>query len=309
MATSSNEADILLGLSNNLADAVESAGASVVSVHARRRSAASGVVWKPGVVVTADHVIQHEESITVSLAGGRTIPATLAGRDASTDLAVLRIEAGDLPVAQVGGAPVRVGQIVLAVARPSDNGLGASWGAVSAVGGPWRTGAGGKVDSLIRPDLTMYPGFSGGPLVDAGGKIAGINTSGLSRDMVLAIPASTVERVVSQLFERGHISRGYLGIAMQGVSLPDNLVDSLHLSSKRGLILVSIESGGPADRAGLLVGDILLELGGKSVEDGAAVQSSLDPEHVGQPLTIRILRAGESTERTLTVGERPRKGE
>lgn len=311
MVTSSDETvGALLGLSNDLAGAVETAGKSIVAVHARRHVAASGVVWRPGVVVTADHTIEREEGIKLTLPDGSTTGATLAARDPGTDLAVLKVEAGNLAPAAIGDAgELRVGHIVLAVARPGDHGLSASWGAVSALGGAWRTWSGGQIDRLIRPDLTLYPGFSGGPLVDARGRVAGINTSGLSRNLTLTIPASTVNRVVEQLLTRGRISRGYLGIAMQPVKLPESVVGSQGLSSNRGLIVVSVESGGPAEAAGILVGDVLLAVEGQAVTDTDSVQRMLDPDQIGKSITARVLRGGVPTDVVLTVGERPWKGE
>jgi S1-C subfamily serine protease len=310
VASSDETVGALLGLSNNLADAVESAGKSIVAIHARRHSPSSGVHWKPGVIVTADHTIEREEGITVTLPDGRTLPASVAGRDPGTDIAVLKVEGANLPVADIGDATsLRVGHIVLAVARPGEIGLSASWGAISAIGGSWRTWAGGQIDQLVRPDLTLYPGFSGGPLIDAQGRVTGINTSGLSRSMALTIPAATISRVAEQLVTRGRIARGYLGVAMQSVKLPDNLVSSLSLPRNTGLIVVSVENGGPAEKAGMLVGDILVALEGQPVSNTDDIQALLDPERIGKPLSVRLVRGGSSTELSLTVGERPRKGE
>lgn len=311
MVTSSTETTgALLGLSNNLADAVENAGKSIVAIHARRHSPSSGVYWRDGLIVTADHTLERDENITVTLPDGRSLPAAVAGRDAGTDIAILKVEGTSLPAAQVeDSASLKVGHIVIAVARPGEHGLSASWGAVSAVGGPWRTWAGGQVDRLIRPDLTMYPGFSGGPLVNAAGNVAGINTSGLSRNMTLTIPTSTVNRVVDALLSGGRIARGYLGIAMQPVQLPESLTGPANLSSNRGLIVVSVEPGGPAEKGGVIVGDVLVALNGTPVSDTQAVQSLLDPDQVGKAITARIIRGGAPTELSLTVGERPQKGE
>ncbi|MGH2443906.1 MAG: S1C family serine protease [Chloroflexota bacterium] len=311
MATSSVETgSALLDLSNSLAGAVENAGKSLVAVHARRHTPSTGIYWQAGVIVTADHTIEREENITVTLPNGSSIPAQLAGRDASTDLAVLKIDGGGPAEAQTGDTgDLKVGHIVLAVARPGEHGLSASWGTVSAIGGSWRTWGGGQIDQLVRPDLILYPGFSGGALVDASGKVVGVNTSGLSRNMTLTIPANTVRRVVEQLLTRGRISRGYLGVAMQGVQLPESLTSTLGLPSSKGLIVVSVEDGGPAEKAGMLVGDVLLALNETPVTDTEAVQSVLGAEQIGKPVQARILRAGQPTELTLTVGERPWKGD
>jgi S1-C subfamily serine protease len=172
------------------------------------------------VIVTANHTVKRDEEISIGLPDGRTIPALLAGRDASTDLAALKLPEGECPTVERGDAgSQRVGHVVLAVARPGERSLSASWGVISALGGPWRTWYGGQVDQFIRVDLTLYAGFSGGPLVDAHGRVMGINTSG-PRGLVLTIPSSTVDRVVGQLLEKGRIMHGYLGVGMQPVRLP-----------------------------------------------------------------------------------------
>jgi S1-C subfamily serine protease len=261
------------------------------------------------VIVTADHTLERDEGITVTLPDGRRLAASVTGRDPGTDLAVLRVEGMDLPPAEIAdSAELKVGHIVLAVARPGDHGLSASWGAVSAISGSWRTWTGGQIDQLVRIDLTLYPGFSGGPLVDAQGRVAGITTSGLSRSTSLAIPTSTVNRVTEQLVSKGRIARGYLGLGLQAVRLPDSLKGSLGLTSDGGLIVVSVEQGGPGESAGILVGDILVALEGTSVSDSDAVQGVLGPESVGKTVRLLLVRGGQRAEIPVTVGERPQRG-
>lgn len=307
-ATAQELTGTLLGLSNDLAGAVEKAGRSVVAVNARHRVPSSGVHWRQGVVVTSDHTVERDEEITVTLPDGRSVPATLAGRDPGTDIAVLKLQGVEMPVAEIGDdASLKVGHFVLAVGRPGDSGLSASSGVISAIGGAWRTWRGGQIDRMVRLDLTLYPGFSGGPLVDAQGRVAGISTSGLSRGMGLAIPASTVNRVTDQLLTKGRIARGYLGVGMQPVTIPDTLKSKLSLSGNGGLVVVSTESNGPAEQAGVLIGDILIAFDGKPVSDTDDVQALLDPERVGKPLSARVIRGGEPADLTITVGERPRK--
>ncbi len=311
MTTSSAEiTSALLGLSNDLASAVENGGRAVVAVNARQRMASSGVLWSSGVVVTAEHTIERDEEITITLPGGETRPATLAGRDPSTDLAVLRVDGAQLPVADLGdAASLKVGHVVLAIGRPADGELGASWGVISALSGAWRTWRGGNIDRFIRPDLTLYPGFSGGPLVDAQGRVVGINTSGIARGLGLAIPASTVTEVTRQLLATGRIARGYLGVGMQPVRLPDDLKNKLSLADSNGLIIVSVENNGPAEKGGILIGDVLVALDGATVADTDDVQGLLGPERVGKAITARVVRGGVATELTITVGERPQREE
>jgi S1-C subfamily serine protease len=303
------QAGALLGLSNDLANAVETAGVAIVTVHGRNRAPSSGVHWTSGVIVTADHTLERDDGITVGLPDGRTVQATVAGRDPSTDLAVLNVDVGDLPAASIGNSKdLKVGHMVLAIGRPGEHGLAASWGAISALGSAWRTWAGGSVDQLIRPDVTLYPGFSGGPLVDARGQVVGINTSGLSRSLTLALPTSTVQRVVDALLNDGHIARGYLGVAMQPVQLPASLREPLGLSKETGLIVVHVEPDGPAEAAGAFVGDILVAIEGAPIADTDDVQRHLDPETIGKSIAVQVVRGGALATLSVTVGSRPQRG-
>jgi S1-C subfamily serine protease len=309
MASLSSETQsVLLSLSNNLADAVERAGQSTVAVHARQRQPASGIHWRSGVIVATDHTIERDDDITITLADGKSVPATLAGRDPSTDLAILKVDGASLPVAALGdAAALRVGHMALAVGRFGEGGLGTSLGVVSALSGAWNTWRGGQVDQFIRADVTLYPGFSGGPLVNAAGEIVGINTSGLSRNMGLTIPAATVNRVVDQLLSTGRIARGYLGLGLQPVRLPDTLKQAVGTTSDTGVIIISIEGGGPAEQAGLFIGDILVTLDGTPVTDTDAVQGLLGPERIGSALQAKVARGGQPVDVTITVGERPQR--
>lgn len=296
---------VLAGLSHDLASTVELVGRSVVAIHARRRIPSSGVVWRPGVVVAASHTIARDEDIGVTLASGRTAAATLAGRDQATDLAVLRLEEAAVPPVERGEEQeLQVGRLVLALGRPGPQ-LTASLGIVSAVGGEWRTWQGGRVERFVRLDLAIYDGFSGGPLVEAGGRVLGLNTSGLSRAMALALPAVTVDRVADQLLASGRVSRGYLGLAAQPVQLPDALRQKLGTSGRVGLVVVNLEAGGPAEQSGLLLGDILIALDGHEVGDPADLMAALGGERVGRPVELRLLRGGEPRTVAVTVGERP----
>lgn len=295
----------LAELSQELAAAVAQAGQTVVAVNGRRRMTSSGVLWRPGLVVTAEHSLKRDDEITVTLADDRTVTATLVGRDASTDLAVLRLGEENLPVAeQADPTALHIGHLVLAIARDDESGVNASLGILSAISGPWRSWQGGQIDQLIRPDLTLYPGFSGGALINIQAQVIGINTAG-PRHMALTIPAATVDRVVDQLLQRGHMTRGYLGVGLQPVQLPDSLKTSLNLSQTEAVIVVSLDPDSPADRAGVLIGDVLIALGDHSTEDVRDVHAALDPNRVGQPLTAQLIRAGAIVELTIDIGERP----
>lgn len=295
----------LIELSNGLADAVERAGRCVVAVNEGGQSGVSGTLWRDDVVVTSEHTIRSEEKVTLVLPSGENASATVAGRDASTDLAVLRLQRAGAGTAAELADPgqVRVGQIVLAVGRRGRNGLSASYGVVSARGGAWRTWAGGRIDHSLRLDLTPYPGFSGGPLVDVHGRVLGINTSGPRRS-VLTIPVPTVNRVVDQLLAKGRIARGYIGAGLQPVQVPEALRKRLSLERDRGLLVIMLAPGGPAEKAGIVIGDIVVAVEGQTINDLADLQAALDPEQVGKSLSVRILRGGALTEGKITVGER-----
>jgi len=298
--------EALLSLSNELAGAVERIAPSIVAVNARRRLPSTGIHWRPGIVVTAEHTVRAEDGLTVETPDGRSHPATLVGRDPGTDLAVLKITTDlDGPPAPRGDdGALRVGHMVLALGY----GPRASWGVISALGPRWRTWRGGEIDRLVRLDLVLYPGFSGGPLVDAAGHVVGVNTSALARDSRLAVPVTTVGRVVDELLRQGHVSRGYLGIGMQPVRLPDGLRAALGLPGDGGLIVVTVEPDGPAARAGLLLGDVLVALDGVPTADLDDVQGRLGGDRIGTTATALVVRAGARAEVRVTVGERPRRG-
>jgi S1-C subfamily serine protease len=248
--------------------------------------------------VTAEHTIRREEEIEVTLADGAKVSATVAGSDPGTDIAVLKLEgsAGETPKI-ASGDPVP-GNLALAIGRSPDSGVNATMGIVSAVSGSWRTWRGGRLDRYIRLDLTMYPASSGGLVVNTNGEAIGIATSALSRIAGLAIPASTVNRVVDEILSRGHVARGYLGVGLQPVELPDH---------QKGLIVLSIESEGPAAKAGVLIGDVLVSLGGTAVTDTDDIQSVLERHSVGQKIDAGLVRGGAALTIAVVIGERSRR--
>ncbi len=290
-------------LSNGFAAAVEAAGASVVRVEARHRRPSSGIVWSAdGAIATADHKIEREEDIRVGLADGRTVPATLVGRDPRTDVAVLRAEATGLAAAAwAAGEDLKVGHLVLALSRPGKN-VRASLGIVCALGEEWRTHAGGRIDRWVETDAVHQPGFTGGLLVDAAGHGLGMDDAGLRRGRGLAVPAATLARVVESILAHGGVRRGYLGIAVQPARLPEAAAQAHGAAT--GLIVVAVEPGGPAEQAGLLLGDVLLALDGQPAADPGALQSILDEDRVGQEIALSVLRGGAVREVRATVGAR-----
>jgi len=289
-------------ISDLFAGAVESVSSAVVAVNARPRLASTGIHWRQGMIVTADHTVRTDEDITITRGDGSTVPATLAGRDPGTDLAVLRVTDAGVPTVSLGDpASLRVGHLVIAVGH----GPRASWGMVHALGGRWRTGRGGEVDQFLRPGLTLYPGFSGGPLVDVEGRVVGMNSSGVSRQLELTVPATTVSRIADELFEKGRVTRGFIGVGLHPVPLPEAWRRTLTTPAEVGLMVLSVQPDGPAAQAGVMLGDVLVALDGTSVHESDDVQRLVSSRRVGATLVATILRAGSPMEVRITVGERP----
>jgi serine protease DegQ len=285
------ETSALVALSNDVAATVERVAAGVVAVEARARLGASGFYVRPNLILTADHALESDE-IEIVGAGGLTEPANLVGRDPSTDLALLRTQSAGTPLAFAAPDALRVGAIVLAVARDDDGDLAATMGVLGAVGGAWRTWHGGEIDRFVRPDLSLYPRFSGSPLVDVQGAVLGLNTGGLSRRQALTVPASTIERVVETLLSRGgRIPRGYLGVHLQQVA--------------GGAIVLAVEPEGPADKGGLIVGDVIAGVDGARVVEVDDVHAKLGTASVGTGLDVDVLRGGAPLRLRVAVGERP----
>ncbi|HHX45139.1 MAG TPA: PDZ domain-containing protein [Chloroflexi bacterium] len=296
--------DTLHEFSRALADTVEAGGRYTVRVEARRRLPASGVIWSPdGVIVTAHHVVEWDSNITVGLPpDGRPVPARLVGRDPATDLAVLRADASGLEAApHAGDGDLRVGHLVLSLGRPGRT-VQATLGIVSALGQAWRTMGGGEIDRYLQTDTAMYPGFSGGPLVDAAGRMLGINSSALLRGISLTVPVATVGRLVDTLLAHGRVPRGHLGVKVQPVRLPTAVAE--RIGQETGVLVLSVESQSPADRGGLLLGDTIVALDGQPVRDIDDLMALLGGDRVGASVPVRVLRGGEVRDLTVTIGER-----
>ena len=294
---------ILQQLSDDLAATVQTASPSIVRIHGRRRMTATGIVWSAdGVIVTAHHVVTRDDNLSVGLADGSSAEATLVGRDPSTDLAVLRVQASGLTVpAWRAGDQVSVGQLVLALGRPGET-VQATLGVVSALGDAWRTPAGGQIDRYLQTDVVMYPGFSGGPLVGAGGAVLGLNTSALVNGVSVAVPVETLRGVVGTLLEHGHVRRGYLGVGAQPVRLPDAL--AADLGQETALMLITVEPDSPAEKGGLVMGDTIVALDGQPVRHMDDLQALLSGDRVGKNVPVRILRGGKLEDRAVVIGSR-----
>lgn len=295
-------ASVVSALSNQLADGVEHIAQSLVLVNGRQRQPASGIIFGQDLVLTADHVLEREEDITIQTADKRTLAAQFVGRDLSSDLAVLRVAGLNAPAATLASEPARVGQFVLSVGRPSDDGVMASVGIVSAVGGPLNLGRGLTLEKYIRTDAIPYPGFSGGPLVDASGAVLGILTTGLVGGLALIVPTSVAWRIGSTLAQHGYIKRGFLGISSQPVAIPASQRGGRE--QENGLLIVRVEDNSPAQQSGLLVGDILLTFAGKTLTDAETLQGLLSGDLVGQKTTAEVVRGGAIQTVEVTVGQR-----
>jgi S1-C subfamily serine protease len=296
--------NVLVSLSEAMAEAVNRAGKSTVTVDARRRHPASGIAYTPELILTADHVVERESEIRVFLPDGSQERAAIAGRDPGSDLALLRLERAAAQAAEIAPQEARVGQLALAIGRPGPQDLQTSLGVISAIGGPVRTQRGGLIERYLATDAIPYPGFSGGPLADAAGRVLGLNTSGLARGASLAIPAGVAWAVAETLAQHGHIRRGYLGIRSQPVDLPGTVQKALGRSQASGLLLVGVEDDSPASRGGLMVGDILIGIGGTPVSDPDELLGRLTGNVVGQPLPVEIVRGGQPQTIQVVVGER-----
>jgi S1-C subfamily serine protease len=289
--------------SEGLSAAVEKAGASTVTVDGRKRYPASGIAYAEDLVLTADHVVTREDDIKVFLPDGKSLAGTIAGRDPGSDLAVLRLAEKALSAAKTSD-DVKVGQLVLALGRPNSEGMQASWGIVTSISGPTRTFHGGMLDEYIRTETTPYPGFSGGPLINTEGEVLGLNTSGLTRGSSLTIPVKVAWRVAEALATHGSVKRGYLGVRTQPVEIPEAARQALKREQEHGLLVLWLEEGGPAEKGGLLVGDILVAISGQPVGDPDDLFSALNSDTVGKSIAVEVLRGGRPETVSVTVGER-----
>jgi S1-C subfamily serine protease len=297
--------EALIELSNALAAATERAAIHIVAVHTGPRGSSSGVIWRAGIIVTADHALRSDEEIKVTLPDQRVVSATLVGRDATTDLAVLKCAEAASPVPAFGGAAeLAAGHLTLVVGRTRASGPVAALGAVSLAVAERRQWGGATLSPYIRLDVGLQPTAIGGAVVDARGNVVGIATPKFARFGAIAIPAATVNRVADVLLSKGRIPRGYLGVGLQPIRLPAELTQSTHRKGKTATIVLDVAPDSPAHRADLLIGDLLLSLDGHEVLHPGDVHSTLGPDSIGKTFVAQLLRGGELREVRISVTER-----
>jgi S1-C subfamily serine protease len=306
MTVSESTRGVLASLSDDLASAVQRAGRSVVAVHGRRRFPASGLAWSADQVVTASHVLERDSDLSITAPDGAQHAARLLGRDPGSDLAVLSAPgAGLQPIERTPVGSLSAGHLVLAVGRPGTPEPIASFGAVSSVGGAWRTAQGGLLEAYIRADVALLPGLSGGALVDVRGRVVGMLSAHLAGGDPVGVPVDNIDGIVERILSGGTLRRAYLGVSTQAVELQEFLRARLSIQQTGGLMLLGVESGAPAEQGGLFAGDIVLAIGGRTVEDGEALQMALGPEAIDRPTPIRLIRGGVLHDITLTPAARP----
>src|SRR4051812_5043413 len=293
---------LLSTFSNQMADAVAAASPSVVQVHGRRRPA-SGVVYADNVVLTTARAIGREDGLRVRTHDGRVLDGELAGWDPATGLAVLLVRTLNLPAAAVAPAPARVGALALAVARSWSNGLTASAGIVSIIGGPLPTGRGRAIDEVIRTTAPMHDGFAGGAFVDTTGHVLGITTAAAIRGLGVVIPAPIAWKTAAALVDHGSVKRGFLGVGGQVVRLAE--AQRPADGREHALLVVNVTPDTPAAAAGLMVGDIIVDFDGQPVESPDDLLGLLHGDRVGRTVPVRLLRGGQAQQLSVTVGTRP----
>jgi S1-C subfamily serine protease len=295
---------VVVDFSNELAKTVERAGGSIIAVPEGGRVGVSGTVWREGIAITADHTIHGLDEVTVILPAGREAKATVAGRDYGTDIAVLKLPEPVPGPVLADASQARAGEIVLAVGRRGTDGLAVAHGVIGAVGGPWRTYTGALIDRWLSLDLKPFPGFSGGPIVNARGEVLGMSTSG-SRHSAVVITGATVNRVVDQLLQHGRTLRGYIGVAVQPVGFPEGSSQSLGIKVDRGLLVTSVAPDSAAEEAKLMLGDVIVTIEGEPVRSARALQWALDSESVGKSIALEVIRGGQLLKISVTAREKP----
>ena len=298
--------ELLLNLSHELTDLALAGGEHVVRVEGRRRGPSSGVVWSAdGIVVTTHHTLERDEGVLVGLPSGEVVSAEVLGRDPTTDLAALRLSASGLTPARWGDETLlKAGALAVGISRPGRS-VRATLGLVARAAGEYRARGGGRINRWLETTLELHPGFSGSLVLGPDGAGLGLATAGLLRGTALAVPPSTLRRVVKSLLTHGEVRRGYLGLATHPVPLPPELREKT--GEELALLVSRVEPDSPAARAGIVLGDGLLSFGGEALQDPGELLSLLSEDRIGDTIRMKLLRAGLVTEVEVTIGARERK--
>ncbi|HUK80797.1 MAG TPA: trypsin-like peptidase domain-containing protein [Nitrososphaerales archaeon] len=289
--------------SNAVTELAEDVSHSVVNVNAGRRGG-TGMVWSSdGLIVTASHVVGHFEAPTVAFSDGRELEAKVVGRDPFTDIALLKVEATGLTPVKAGSADgIKVGQFVLALANATGKKVSATSGIITGHRRSMRGFWGVMIDDAVVSDAKLNPGYSGGPLVDATGSLLGMNVAYFAGRGV-AVSADSLKETVERISRDGKVKKGFLGVIVEPVELPEELARSAEVGQDDGLLVRSVEAGSPARAAGVALGDIILRLGDAQATDEYELHKALSGDVVGKTLALRILRAEKVADLKVTPKE------
>jgi S1-C subfamily serine protease len=295
----------LVDLSNAIATVVAESRAYTVTVHGRRRLPGTGIVWADDLIVTANHIVEQDDGIEISPGSGERRSAAVVGRDPAGDIAVLRVSADDsLTSAPRASAEVRAGEIALGIGRAGSGHPEVSLGLINTTAAALRVSRGRIIEPVIQSEIVMLPGFSGGPLLNANGEVLGLNSSHLGRGTSLTISVAALAPIVETLTTHGRLRRGYLGIGAQAVGLSPSQISESGVDAQIGLVILSIDEGGPAHQAGLLIGDILIAVNGVPVRSVDDLVDQLPSELIGSSIPVVVVRGSQKQEIAITVGER-----
>jgi S1-C subfamily serine protease len=292
--------DVLTQLSDAIAARAEAAKNAVVAVRFSEGRHLTGTVWQSGIVVVSEQALPRKDEFELVAPDGSTVAARLAGRDASTNIAILKA-AEPIAAPVFPASDARTGALVLAIGADGAGGASARLGMVNLVAGEWHSRRGGLIDRRIILDMQLAAREEGGPVFDAAGGCLGMSTFG-PHGQVIVIPHATLERVVPQLIKDGHVSRGWLGVALHAVAVPDALRESADQNS--GMMVMSVVENGPAAQAGIVAGDIILDVDGISAHRFRKLARYFGSDSIGRRAAIRLIRGGAVITVQTTIAER-----
>jgi S1-C subfamily serine protease len=295
-----DQADLLTQFSNALATRAELAKNAVVAIRLAHERHITGLVWQPGIVVASEQSLPRKDDFELVAAGGSALTARIAGRDPSTNIAILRL-AEQVAAPSIAAGEAHAGAVVLAIGADGTGGASARLGLVNVAGAEWHSSRGGVIDRRIVLDVSLARREEGGPVFDAAGACLGMSTFG-PRGQVIAIPTATIERIVPLLLKDGGIARGWLGVALQAVAVPDALREAADQSS--GLMVMSVVEDGPAAKAGIVAGDIILSVDGTSTHRLRRIARYFGADSIGRKADLRLIRSGTVITVQTTIAER-----